>query len=73
MPRHNRQNTPPEKRRAPKGSLVGRQTVRHTAASVQHFEALRARWGLSQDETVREALRRCAESNNDANLRVMSK
>lgn len=62
MPRHNPENTPLEKRRAPKGSLVGRRTYRDTAESVSHFEALRARWGLSQDETVRQALKVCAEA-----------
>lgn len=60
MPRHNRENTPPEKRRAPKGSLVGRASVSHTAESLGHLEALKAAWCMSESEVLREALRLAA-------------
>jgi hypothetical protein len=56
MPRFNKENTPPEKRRAPKGSRVAEGRFPHTAESQTHFEALKARWGLSDAETHRKAL-----------------
>lgn len=61
MPRHDKGLTPPEKRRAARGSVVGSRTdVKHTAQSRADLETLQARWERGQVETIREALRRCA-------------
>jgi hypothetical protein len=56
MPRHDTESTPPELRRAPKGSRVGRQSLHHTAESLSDMAALAAAWGCSDVEAVRRAL-----------------
>lgn len=63
MPRHDKTRTPPEKRRAPKGSAKGTGVIyaRHTAESRKHLKTLAKRWRLSAKATVLEALKRCAE------------
>jgi hypothetical protein len=56
MPRFNKANTPPERRRAPKGSAIGECRFRHDADSLVHFHALKTRWGLSDTATNKRAL-----------------
>ena len=61
MPRHNPENTPPEKRRAEKGSVALKQLVLHTVQSAAALEALTKRWKCSEVEAVRRALSEAAE------------
>lgn len=62
MPRHDKSKTPPEKQRIPKGEAVGRlPNGVHTAQSLSDFEALLARWGLSDTATIHKALRLAVE------------
>lgn len=56
MPRHKRDATPPEKRRAEKGSTVGRFKGDHTPESKADFDALQAYYRLSIAGTFRKAL-----------------
>lgn len=56
MPRYNPEDTPPELRRAPKGSRAGRQTLHHTAESLDDLAALKRAWKCSDVEAVRRAL-----------------
>lgn len=63
MPRHNPENTPPDKRRASYGSVLRDDKGRvvegrfpHTAESMAHLEAAKARLGLSDAELYRRAL-----------------
>lgn len=65
MPRHNRENTPPERRRAPRGSRAAVVTFGHTPESLEDFQALQAAYGLSAAETYRKALRAAREQIRD--------
>lgn len=60
MPRkHDRSTTPPERRRAAKGTTIARfPSGRHTLESFQHFAALQAQLGVNDAETLRQALAR---------------
>lgn len=53
---YNPANTPPEKRRARRGSVVQEGRFPHTQESLDDFAALKARWGVSDAETYRRAL-----------------
>jgi hemerythrin superfamily protein len=59
---HDKTKTPTEKRPAPKGSLVGRFSGYHTAASKADEEVLVNRWKRKPAEVRREALRLARES-----------
>ncbi|AKQ67212.1 hypothetical protein A176_004124 [Myxococcus hansupus] len=61
MPRYDPEKTPPEKRRAEKGSVVLKQLVRHTLQSATDLEALAKRWQCNESDAVRRALRAAAE------------
>ncbi|SDD64245.1 hypothetical protein SAMN04488504_10289 [Myxococcus virescens] len=61
LPRHDPTETPPEKRRAEKGSVVLKQLVRHTLQSAADLEALAKRWKCNEADAVRRALREAAE------------
>jgi hypothetical protein len=65
MPRHNRENTPLEKRRAPRGSRTAVAIFGHTTESLEDFQALQAAYGLSAAETYRKALRAACEQIRD--------
>lgn len=65
MPRHNPENTPPEKRRAAKGTAVARMSGRHTAESLSALEALKARWCCNEAEAMRRALEYAARHASD--------
>lgn len=57
--KHDRSQTPPHLRRAPKGSTLARfPSGRHTVESFQHFAALQAQLGVNEAETLRQALAR---------------
>lgn len=66
MRNYDKTQTPLEKRRAPKGSVVGEGRFPHTAESLSRVEALRARWGLSDAETYRRALEVAEKCNCQA-------
>lgn len=56
---HDRSTTPPHKRRAPKGSTIARfPSGGHTAESYGNFVQLQEQLGVSDAETVRQALAR---------------
>ncbi|GHG77559.1 hypothetical protein GCM10012319_27640 [Comamonas sp. KCTC 72670] len=61
MPRYDPTATPPEKRRAEKGSVVSKQLVRHTLQSAADLESLAKRWQCNESDAVRRALREAAE------------
>lgn len=65
MPRHDKSATPPEKRRAPKGSRVGRKTIHFTADGLNHLQACIALWRLSDSAAVMKALAQCASNSEE--------
>lgn len=62
MPTHDKEATPPELRRAALGSRVGRQTVHHTAQSMEDFVFLHNHWRCNESEVVRKALEKQAKA-----------
>lgn len=62
MSRHNRELTPPDKRRAPKGSIIGQRTIKVDANTVAALEYLLQCWGVGEHRTWRRALWRMARA-----------
>lgn len=61
MPRHDRAKTPPEKRRAPKGTATHPVAFAFTAEDEERVEQLVTLWGVNRSEAVRRAVKDAVE------------